>query len=75
MNSRKESGFTYIVRTAFCYALSILIAIAFITIISMGLDAMQMAGKSHCSPSRWEESETFYLHKGKGFPTCGCCNR
>ena len=46
MNSRKESGFTYIVRTAFCYALSILIAIAFITIISMGLDAMQMAGKA-----------------------------
>ena len=46
MNSRKESGFTYIVRTAFCYALSILIAIAFITIVSMGLDTMQMAGKA-----------------------------
>ncbi len=46
MNSRKESGFTYIVRTAFCYALSILIAIAFITIVSMGLDMMQMAGKA-----------------------------
>lgn len=46
MNSRKESGITYIIRTVLCYAVSILIAIAFITIISMGLDTMQMAGKA-----------------------------
>ena len=46
MNSRKESGITYIIRTVLCYAVSILIAIAFITIVSMGLDTMQMAGKA-----------------------------
>lgn len=46
MNSRKESGITYIIRTVLCYAVSILIAIAFITIVSMGLDMMQMAGKA-----------------------------
>lgn len=46
MNSRKESGITYIIRTVLCYAVSILIAIAFITIESMGLDMMQMAGKA-----------------------------
>lgn len=46
MNSRKESGITYIIRTVLCYAVSILIAIAFITTVSMGLDTMQMAGKA-----------------------------
>ena len=46
MNSRKESGITYIIRTVLCYAVSILIAIAFIMIVSMGLDTMQMAGKA-----------------------------
>lgn len=46
MNSRKESGITYIIRTVLCYAVSILIATAFITIVSMGLDTMQMAGKA-----------------------------